>query len=382
MVRSRLLTLLLLGCVYSGFLFASGKTEKEQIPLKELRAFAETYWQIKQSYVDEIDDRTLIEGAISGMLQSLDPYSNYLDKNALMDLQSSSDGFYDGLGVEVVNENQQVKIVNTLNDSPAQRAGIMVNDVITEVNHAKVKLVGADRAIEQMRGKAGESIHLRISRAGKPIDFTLVREKLEVKSVALDEVRPGYWHARISVFQRDTGYELSRQLRLNAIRPGFKGLVLDLRDNPGGVLKAAVDVVDLMLEQGLIVVTDGRDPDSKQRFYANPGDELESIPLVVLINKNSASASEIVAGALQDHGRAIIAGSESYGKGVVQSVLPIRHDAAIKLTTSRYFTPKGRSIHGKGILPDVAMAEQSEADHDSILNEALELLVKHSQRNL
>ncbi len=356
------------------------------VPMEQLKAFAETYWQIKQLYVDKVDDKQLLEGAINGMLQSLDPYSSYLNEDDLMDLQASSDGYYDGLGVEVIAENEQVMVVNTIENSPAERAGIRANDIITAVNSVDVASVGAEKAIDSMRGKAGEAIHLRITRKGNdfPIDLQLTRETLEMKSVKIDALPSGLWHIRVSMFQRDTGYELAKQLRSAVGDRAINGIILDLRNNPGGVLRAAVDVADLMLDDGIIVSTEGRTSESVQRFFANPGDELEEIPLIVLINERSASASEIVAGALQDHHRAIIVGIKSYGKGVVQSILPIQRNAAIKLTTSRYFTPKGRSIHGTGIIPDVMVKvdEGQKSDVDPVLSRAVALLEAESQSKL
>ena len=378
-----LVFLLFMGSLVSASDVSDDKPDKVSLPLEELRAFAETYRQIKQAYVDKVDDKLLIEGAINGMLQSLDPYSGYLNKDDLLDLQSTSDGIYDGLGVEVIPHNNQVKIVNTLLDSPAERAGILIDDVITEIDHMRVDRLGAEKAIDAMRGKAGEGIHLRIARQGKEFDFNLVRERLEVKSVKVVEHMPGYWHIRLKNFQQDTGQELIQTLREKAGNDPVYGIVLDLRDNPGGVLRAAIDVADLMLNEGLIVSTIGRTDDSRQKFFANPGDELEQVNTVVLINKNSASASEIVAGALQDHQRATIIGDNSYGKGVVQSILPLQSESAIKLTTSRYYTPNGRSIHGKGIQPDIKLQEKQPADNgDMQLKNAMNLLVQQSKRSL
>lgn len=339
---------------------ANTHLEPSSIPLEQLKAFAETYWQIKQSYVDQVDDKSLIEGAINGMLKSLDPYSGYLSEEDLQDLQASSDGVYDGLGVEVVADNAQIKVVNTLENSPAERAGIKANDVIIAINSNNVAEVGTEKAIDSMRGKAGESIRLKIlaQGVGKPIDFDLVRETLEMKSVKLHQLNDGYWHIELSMFQRDSGYELEKLLLEQTSGKAFNGLILDLRDNPGGVLRAAVDIADLALDDGVIVSTAGRADDSMQRYFANPGDVLEQIPMIVLINEGSASASEIVAGALQDHKRAVVLGHKSFGKGVVQSILPIQQNSAIKLTTSRYFTPKGRSIHGVGIMPDINLSDE------------------------
>lgn len=355
------------------------------IPMEQLKAFAETYWQIKHLYVDQVDDRQLLEGAINGMLKSLDPYSGYLNKQDLLELQSSADGVYDGLGVEVIAEDNRVKVVSILEDSPAERAGIRANDIITMVNSKRVAEIGADKAIDSMRGKAGEGIKLQVLPQGKghPVDLEMIRETLEMKSVRIRDLQDGFWLIELTMFQRDTGYELTRELHNKVSGKAVNGLILDLRDNPGGVLRAAVDVVDLVLPGGMIVSTEGRAEENAQRYYANPGDELEQVPLVVLINNRSASASEIVAGALQDHQRALIVGEKSYGKGVVQSILPIQQNAAIKLTTSRYFTPKGRTIHGSGIEPDILLKQpEQEADNDWVLDRALALLSEQVQSKL
>ncbi len=360
-------------------------TVEPPIPMEQLKAFAETYWQIKQSYVDQVDDKQLLEGAINGMLKSLDPYSGFLNEKDLLDLQASSDGVYDGLGVEVISDEKNIKIVRTIEDSPADRAGIKANDLIVAVDAFEVADVGVEKAIDAMRGKAGEPIQLKILPQGKgaAVEYDLIRETLEMKSVTVKDVGDGFWHIELSMFQRDSGYELEKALLSQTSGKAMNGLVLDLRDNPGGVLRAAVDIADLVLETGIIVSTEGRASDSIQRYFANPGDSLELVPMVVLINERSASASEIVAGALQDHQRAIILGQKSFGKGVVQSILPIRHNAAIKLTTSRYYTPSGRSIHGAGIEPDVTADTKADSDErDTLLDQAITLLAGQSQRKL
>ncbi len=361
-------------------------TKPAPVPMEQLKAFAETYWQIKHMYVDQVDDKQLLEGAINGMLKSLDPYSGYLNKQDLLELQSSADGVYDGLGVEVVADNNRVKVVSILEDSPAERAGMQANDIIIRINSQRVTEIGADKAIDSMRGKAGESIELQVLPLGKgePVELVMTRETLEMKSVRIKDLHDGFWLIELSMFQRDTGYELTRELHRKVSGKAVNGLILDLRDNPGGVLRAAVDVADLVLPGGMIVSTEGRSEDSVQRYYANPGDELEQVPLVVLINNRSASASEIVAGALQDHQRALILGEKSYGKGVVQSILPIQQNAAIKLTTSRYFTPKGRTIHGFGIEPDIALEqpEQGIEQKDWMLDRALALLSEQVRSKL
>ncbi|NVJ59057.1 MAG: S41 family peptidase [Gammaproteobacteria bacterium] len=353
----------------------AGKSSSK-VPMDQLKAFAETYWQIKNSYVDEVDDKKLLEGAINGMLRSLDPYSGFLGEDDLKDLSATSDGIYDGLGVEVSNQEETVKIVGVVDDSPAERAGLKADDIIVSVDTYEVAVQGAEAVIDAMRGSAGQAVELGVVKQGQEeiTKLTLVRETIELASVLVDELDDGMWHVKLRVFQRDSGYELERVLLRAARGKQINGLILDMRDNPGGVLRAAVDVSDLLLSSGTIVSTDGRTEDSKQRYYANPGDPLETVPLVVLINERSASASEIVAGALQDHGRGKIIGQKSFGKGVVQSIVPIRQNAAIKLTTSRYYTPKGRSINGTGIAPDVEVETEQLAagvEHvDRVVQEA------------
>lgn len=378
------ITLLLIAITphsYSDTKASSGRVSG--IPMEQLKAFAETYWQIKNSYVDQVDDKQLFEGAINGMLKSLDPYSGYLNEEDLKDLQVSSDGVYDGLGVEVVAEDEQVRVVSIIEDSPAARAGIKENDRIVAVDAHSLVDVGAESLIDSMRGVAGEPVVLKIlhPESQLPVTYQLVRETLEVKSIRVAQMPQDIWHVTIKMFQRDTGYELEQLIRRATANKRVAGVIVDLRNNPGGVLTAAVDVADLMIASGIIVSTEGRTVDSYQKFFANPGDILEATPIVVLINGQSASASEIVAGALQDHKRGLIVGQQSYGKGVVQSIVPLKQNTAIKLTTSRYLTPTGRSIHGKGIAPDVELKQDATADNalpslaDKELQQAYDLLL-------
>ncbi len=371
------------------------KNESSMLPIDQLKALAATYWQIKESYVDQVDDKRLFEGAIDGMLKSLDPYSGYLSETDLLDLQSTSDGSYDGLGIEVTIKEKNITVVNVLKDSPADRAGILFNDVIVNIDDALVAEVGAEIALESMRGQAGEAISLVIERKGNesPIQLNLVREKLELKSVEVAALENELWLIKLTLFQRDSAIEMDRAFRAAVGKKHVKGLVLDLRDNPGGVLHAAVDVADLILSGGEIVSTEGRSDDAKHRYFANPGDIFEQLPVVVLINEGSASASEIVAGALQDHKRAKIIGTKSFGKGVVQSILPLQRNSAIKLTTSRYLTPHGRNINGVGITPDLEVAsslsdeefatrEIRDVKHDKPLQEAIMLLASEQNSKL
>ncbi len=331
------------------------------IPLEQLRAFTEVYARIKNDYVEEVDDQRLIEGAIRGMVASLDPHSAYLTPDEFHDLQIGTSGEFGGLGIEVGMENGFIKVIAPIDDTPAQRAGIQAGDLIIRLDDKPVKGMALDEAVKYMRGKPGTKITLTIVREGAeaPLKLTITRAVIHVKSVRHRLLEPGFGYARISQFQSGTGSGLSKAMDALVDENGgpLKGLVLDLRNNPGGVLNAAVAVADLFLEQGLIVYTEGRIEDSRLRFSAKPGDALEGAPMVVLVNGGSASASEIVAGALQDHKRALIVGTRTFGKGSVQTILPSRGGAALKLTTARYFTPAGRSIQAEGIVPDVIVGD-------------------------
>jgi carboxyl-terminal processing protease len=330
------------------------------IPLDELRAFTDVFAKIKSDYVEEVDDKTLLEYAISGMLSNLDPHSNYLDAEAYKELQVGTTGEFGGLGIEVTMENGFVKVMSPIDDTPAQRAGIHSGDLIIRLDETPVKGLTLKDAVDMMRGKPGTDIVLTVIREGeeKPLKFTLTRAVIKVKSVKSRTLEKGYGYLRITQFQSHTPENLMEAIgKLKKDSGGkLKGLVLDLRNNPGGVLSAAVSVSDDFIDSGLIVYTEGRVKDSELKFKATPGDVLDGAPMVVLINAGSASASEIVAGALQDHHRAVIMGEKSFGKGSVQTIVPISDDTALKLTTARYFTPSGRSIQAEGIVPDIPLS--------------------------
>jgi carboxyl-terminal processing protease len=329
------------------------------LPLDELRTFTEVLNKIKTDYVEPVDDKTLLQNAIRGMLTGLDPHSAYLDAEAFKDLQVSTTGEFGGLGIEVGMEDGFVKVISPIDDTPAQQAGIQAGDLIIRIDDTPVKGLTLGEAVNRMRGKPGTDITLTVAREGqeKPLKFTLKRAVIKVSSVKGRTLEPGFGYIRISQFQSNTGDNLNQFISKLKQENGdkLKGLVLDLRNNPGGVLNASVAVSDAFLEKGLIVYTDGRLKDSHQKFQATPGDVLKGAPLVVLINGGSASASEIVAGALQDQKRAILMGTKSFGKGSVQTVVPIDNNAALKLTTARYYTPSGRSIQAEGITPDIAL---------------------------
>ena len=333
---------------------------KAPLPLDDLRTFAEVMDRIKAAYVEPVSDKTLLENAIKGMLSNLDPHSAYLEPKAFAELQESTSGEFGGLGIEVGMEDGFVKVVSPIDDTPASKAGIQPGDLIVKIDGQPTKGLSMMEAVDKMRGKAGSKIELTLVRdGGRPFDLTLTRAVIKVRSVKSQMLEDGYGYLRISQFQVNTGEEVGKaltKLRQDNGNKKLRGLVMDLRNNPGGVLQAAVEVADHFLKSGLIVYTEGRMANSELRFNADPADASEGVPLVVLINGGSASASEIVAGALQDHKRAVLMGTDSFGKGSVQTVLPLNNDRALKLTTALYFTPNGRSIQAQGIIPDIEVA--------------------------
>lgn len=333
--------------------------KQERLPLTDLRVFTEVFHQIREAYVEEVDDRTLLENAIKGMLAGLDPHSAYLDERSFGDLRVSTSGEFGGLGLEVGTEDGFVKVITPIDDTPAQKAGIEAGDLIIKLDNKPLKGMNLNEAVKMMRGKRGSKITLTIVREGvnQPFDITLTRDLIHVASVRSKMLEPGYGYIRIAQFQNNTGDDFRKAIEKlgRDSKDGLNGIVMDLRNNPGGVLQSSVEVVDALIDKGLIVYTKGRLPNSESSFNATPGDITKGAPVVVLINGGSASASEIVAGALQDHKRAIIVGTDSFGKGSVQTVLPLPEDRAIKLTTALYFTPKGRSIQAEGIVPDIAV---------------------------
>ena len=335
------------------------KQEKGVLPLNELRTFADVFDRIKQAYVEEVDDKTLLENAIKGMLTELDPHSAYLQPEAYKDLQINTTGEFGGLGIEVGMEDGYVKVITPIDDTPAAEAGVMAGDLIIKLDDTQVKGMTLGDAVKLMRGKPGSDIVLTIVRDGadKPLEITVTRAVITVQSVKRRILEENFGYVRLSQFQVQTGPDLEKAIdKLVTENKGpLNGIVLDLRNNPGGVLQAAVDVADLLLDEGLVVYTKGRLADSQMKFSATPGDLLKGMPVVVLVNGGSASASEIVAGALQDHKRAVIMGTTSFGKGSVQTVLPLHNDRALKITTARYYTPNGRSIQAQGIEPDIVV---------------------------
>ena len=325
------------------------------LPLEEVRMFTEALERIRASYVEEVDDKTLLENAIRGMLSGLDPHSAYVVENEFDALQETTTGEFGGLGIEVGREDGYIKVISPIDDTPADRAGIKAGDLIVQINDTPTRQIMPEEAASLMRGEPGTSVTVTIAREGRELfDLTITREVIAVNSVRSRMLEPGYAYFRISQFRANTAQDLEDEfINVSGENPDLKGLVLDLRNNPGGVLQASVGVVDTFISNGRIVSTKGRLEGNDMEFMATERTIAKDIPLVVLINNGSASASEIVAGALQDHNRAIIMGTRSFGKGSVQSVMPLAEQRAIKLTTSLYFTPNGRSIQAQGIDPDI-----------------------------
>ncbi|MFU8817183.1 MAG: S41 family peptidase [Pseudomonadales bacterium] len=351
------------------------------------RAFEEVLRHVHANYVDEVDKQALVNSALNGMLKQLDDHSLFLDTRDYRDLQAETSGHFGGIGIEVGLEDDLFTVIAPIDDTPAARAGLVAGDRIIAIDQQPLKGQKLVDVVNQLRGVPGTPVSLRLQRDGAVREVDLVRQVVAVKSVKARLLEPGYGYVRISVFQMNTGQAFEAALKQLRRDSGgqLDGLVLDLRDNPGGVLQASVAVTDALLDAGLIVYTDGRLASSKLRYRAARGDLLDAAPIVVLINEGSASAAEIVAGALQDHGRATVMGSRSYGKGSVQSVVPVTGNQAIKLTTAYYYTPSGRSIHRSGIIPDLPLPreqETREAFDARLLDDAVALLKQRSADRL
>lgn len=348
--------------IYSSVFAGNEKSAAaSSLPLEDLRAFTEVFGRVKSDYVESVEDKELLEHAIKGMLSGLDPHSSYLNAEEFKEMRIGTDGKFGGLGIEVSMENGFVKVISPIDDTPAERAGIKAGDVIVRLDDTPVKGMTLNEAVKIMRGEPGTDILLTVVREGAegPLKITITRDIIRIKSVRGRTLDPGYGYIRISQFQSATGTSMRKQLsELKKENGGkLKGLVLDLRNNPGGVLNASVSVADAFVSKGKIVYTEGRVKDSLLTFNASPNDLLKGAPIVVLVNGGSASASEIVAGALQDHHRAIIMGTKTFGKGSVQTIMPMNNGAALKITTARYFTPSGRSIQAEGIEPDIEVEQ-------------------------
>ena len=332
----------------------------ETVPWRDARLFAEVLERVRNDYVDRIPDGQLMKAAVRGVMSDLDRHSTFLDPTEFADMRISTTGEYSGVGIELALDNGTVKVLKPIEGGPAAKAGIRTGDRIVAVDDILVNGQGLDDSIDRLRGKSGSKVRVSVTRppATQQLQFTLERATVQVHSVKSSMVKPGVGYVRITNFSASTAHDFDHALSdLQEQSGGLQGLVLDLRNNPGGILEAAISVSDEFLQDGIIVSANGRARDAKFEMLAQPGDVLEGAPLVVLINGGSASASEIVAGALKDHHRATLIGSKSYGKGSVQTVIPLSDGYAMKLTTSRYFTPSGASIHEKGIEPDVAIAK-------------------------
>jgi carboxyl-terminal processing protease len=367
------------------FAAVADKNTELPLPVEELRAFTEVFGRIKSDYVEPVSDKKLITEAINGMLSGLDPHSAYLDADGFKELQVSTQGEFGGLGIEVGMEDGLVKVISPIEDTPAFTAGVKTGDLIIKLDDTLVKGLTLNDAVKRMRGKPGSAIMLTIVRKSepKPLQISVTRAVIKVQSVKSKLVDSGYGFVRVTQFQEHSGESLATAL-INLQKQNnapLQGLVLDLRNDPGGLLTSAVGISATFLQKdALVVYTDGRTEDAKRRFlaspeyYVQPGkndylkdlpDSFKKVPMVVLVNGGSASASEIVAGALQDHKRAVIMGTQSFGKGSVQTILPLGNNTAIKLTTARYFTPNGRSIQAKGIVPDILVEDPATASFDN-----------------
>ena len=342
--------------------FAAADTTSYQ----ELEKFMSVYERVKANYVDKVDDHTLIKGAIDGMLAALDPHSSYVEASDFDQLKATTDGNYGGLGLTVSIEDGAVKVIAPTEDTPAWKAGIKAGDYITHINGELLYGLSLDEAVAKMKGDPGTSVKLTIVRPGrdKPIDLTITRERIELRPVKW-EIKDGIGYININTFTGNVGEQTKAALvAIDKATGGHPlGYVVDLRDNPGGLLDQAVDVADDFLEGGEIVSQRGRDKDDIERYYARPGDMAHGLPVIVLVDAGTASASEIVAGALQDHRRALIMGETSFGKGSVQTVVQTGPESALRLTTARYYTPSGRSVQAGGIEPDVAVPQLSDPDY-------------------
>ncbi len=335
---------------------------------ESLEVFSNILSIVKKNYVEDVETKSLVSGAINGMLHSLDPHSAYLTPELYKDLQSDTQGRFGGLGIEITVKGGILTVVSPIEDTPAAKAGIKPGDQIFKIEEEFTKDMTLVDAVKKMRGVKGTKINLTVRREGAAdlLEFSLVRDIIRVQSVRSRTLQPGYGYVRLAQFQERSDRDLQRALdKLTAEKGGMKGLVLDLRNNPGGLLTQAVRVSDIFLDSGLIVYTEGRIETQKQKYFAHKEGTEANFPLVVLVNGGSASASEIVAGALQDHNRAVVLGTKTFGKGSVQTILPLDDNSALRLTTARYFTPKGRSIQATGIVPDIVVDNVTPQDSNA-----------------
>jgi carboxyl-terminal processing protease len=341
---------------------------KPGVSMEDIRLFTAVFGLVKQAYVEPVDDKALMQAAVHGLLSGLDPHSEYLDQRAMDQLSEDTSGSYDGLGLEVLSAEGTLRVIAPIDDTPADRAGIKPGDIITRIDDKTITSDNANEAVNLLRGKSGSSVMLSVLHEGAsvPIDLKLMRETIKVASVRVRALDPGYVYIRVAQFQEETGAELKSKLaKLRGKQEAWRGAVLDLRSNPGGLLTSAVEISDDFLDSGKIVSTRGRLKQTDLSFSATPGDVLDGAPMVVLVDNGTASAAEIVAGALKDNHRGLIMGRRTFGKGSVQTVLPLDDTHAVKLTTARYFTPSGTSIQAAGIQPDIELADLKLTVRDS-----------------
>ena len=371
--------------IFSSSSIADKNQKNALLPLEELIYFTQAFEKIREEYVEEVNDKELLEMSIEGLLDALDPHSSYLDKTAFALLEEKSSGEFEGLGVYLNQKKGALKVISPIDGSPAYKAGILSGDLIIKINNISVQSMASSEVIEAMKGPKESVLTLTILRDSLdgPIEINIKRDVFEINSVRSKPLRPGFSYIRIAQFHKNTGKQFKEALEsLYKTDELPKGLVLDLRNNPGGLLTASIEVIDTILDEGLIVYTEGRTPRSNKNFYASPGDSLNGVPIVVLINEGSASAAEIVAGALQDHRRALILGTNSFGKGSVQTIFPLGEDRGIKLTTARYFTPNKTSIQASGIKPDIRIEPAEVKIRENISYTKEENLLGHLSKSL
>jgi len=365
----------------SFIIFIQETSSSENDIYKKIDLFGEVLEKINKEYVDEIDQSKSMDSAINGLLQSLDPYSSYMSPEILNEMQTETSGEFGGLGIEVGMESGVVKVISPIDDTPASRAGIKAGDYIVKINNNQVQGKSLSEAVDLMRGPVGSGIELTVRRRGekKALTFNIVREIIQVQSVKTDLLEKNIGYIRLTSFNENSGDQIKKKLKELEKNNKVKAYILDLRNNPGGLLSQAIRITDFFLDNGEIVSTKGRKASENRKWFAKKGDILNSKTLIVLINYGSASASEIVAGALKDHKRAILLGENSYGKGSVQSIIPLKNDGAIRLTVAKYYLPSGKSISEVGVSPDIEVSEESDdfrikTETDNQLNYAIKLL--------
>ncbi|KPK34283.1 MAG: peptidase S41 [Nitrospira bacterium SG8_35_1] len=371
------LTLTFIPFLFINTHMAYGSSDDMQETYKNLEVFANVLTIIQQNYVDDIDTQETIEGAIKGMLSSLDPHSSFLKPDDFKELQVETKGSFSGIGIEITTKDDMLTVVSPIEDTPAFKAGIQAGDRIIKIEGESTKEMSLIEAVKKLRGPKGSEVTISIHREGwtELKEFTIIRDVIPIQSVRSSVLEPGYGYIRITNFQRNTPQDLQKSIENLAKEGDLKGLVLDLRNNPGGLLDSSVKIVDIFLDEGIIVSTKGRLKDQNMEFSAHSGGPEYHFPIIILINSGTASASEIVAGALQDHNRALILGTQSFGKGSVQTIIPMADGAGLRLTTARYYTPNGTSIQARGITPDVlvpqtaAKAEVAPKGHMEFLRE-------------